>query len=587
MNFIKYTLATILGLIITLILFIFITIGIISSSTSSDPVVVKKHSILKLEMPKIIKERQPVNPFSQFSFGDDIDAIQGLNSIKNSIQVAIKDNNIEGIYFDAGIEIDAGMATIEEIRNELITFRKSGKFIVAYGENYSQKAYYLATAADKIYLNPMGIVDFKGINGSVIFFKNALDKLNIEVQIIRGPDNKFKSAVEPFMYDKMSEANKEQTSVFLGSIWNDILAKISESRNIPVIELQNYADKLSGYDAQNALKSNLIDSLFYWDQVEKDLKSRVKYGNTKDLDFISIAKYQQTVNPKNRKEKNKIAIVYACGEIQSGEGDDETIGSDRIAKAIKKAREDSAVKAIVFRVNSPGGSAQASEIIYRELALTKGIKPIVVSMGDYAASGGYYISCLADKIYAQPNTLTGSIGVFGMIPNIQKLVNEKLGITFDGIKTAENADIYSITKPLTSYQYETIRGMINSIYSTFISHVAEGRKLTTDYVDSIGQGRVWSGVDAVKNGLVDELGGIDLAIEEAAKLAKIENYKTTELPLMKNPFEQIIKQLNGEVSISQILNVNYSKYTEIFNFFNNLEKRDKIQARLPFIIEIN
>jgi protease IV len=586
-NFLKYTLASIIGTILTFVIIFFIFVGIISVSTQKEPVMVKDNSILKLNLTKLVQERQPVNPFSQFSFSDDGDVVLGLNSIKASIKSAKNDPKIKGIYIDANVFLDGGMATIEEIRNELLNFKTSGKFIIAYGENFSQKAYYLASVADKIYLSPMGIIDFKGINGQVTFFKNALEKLEIDVQIIRGPDNKFKSAVEPFMNDKMSEANKEQTSVFLGSIWDNILSNISVSRKISKEKLQYAADKLLAYDATSALQAGLIDGNKYWDEVEEELKTLTKTNKSDDINFINLGKYEQTVKSLNRKSKNKIAIIYANGEIQSGEGDDQTMGSDRIAKAIKDARNDSSIKAIVFRINSPGGSAQASEIIYRELELTKGVKPIVVSMGDYAASGGYYIACNADKIYAQPTTLTGSIGVFGMIPNFQKLVNNKLGITFDGIKTAENADIYSLIKPITPYQSEVIHKMINNIYSTFLQHVADGRKMTTSQVDSIGQGRVWSGIDALKIGLVDELGGIDEAILYAADLANITDYKTTELPIQKNPLDELIKQLNGEISMDKIVIKKLGVYGEYFNFISNLDKKDQIQARLPFLISIN
>lgn len=584
-NFFKYTFASILGTILTFVIIFFIFIGIIAVSTQPEPVVIKDNSIIKFDLTKIIQERQPVNPFAQFNFGED-DVIQGLNEIKKSLKAAKSDDKINGIYIDAGIFVGGGLATLEEVRDALIDFKSSGKYIIAYGENFNQKSYYVASIADKIYLNPMGIVDFKGLNAQVSFFKNALEKLEVDVQIIRGPGNKFKSAVEPFMYDKMSEANKEQTSIFLGSIWNNLLSNISKSRNISTENLQTIADELTAYDSKGALSSGLVDGLKYWDEVENELKSLNKTKDAKKLNFITLAKYNKTVKPENRKEENKIAIIYANGEIQGGKGNDEIIGSDRIAEAIRTARQDSSIKAIVFRINSPGGSAQASEIIYRELILTKGVKPIVVSMGDYAASGGYYIACMADKIYAQPNTLTGSIGVFGMVPNIQKLVNNKLGITFDGVKTAENADVYTLTQPLTSYQTEVIRNMINNIYSTFIQHVADGRNMTTVEVDSIGQGRVWSGTDAIKIGLVDELGGIDSAVAFAAKLANLTSYKMKELPALENPFEDLINKLNDQTKIESVLTAKMGIYGEYFNFFSNLDKKDNIQARLPYFISI-
>ena len=585
LKFLKYLLATILGTFLTFFIIFFIIIGIASASRSKDPIIVKNNSILKISLTKLIQERQPLNPLAKFGITTD-EGIQGLNKIKASIKAAKNDTKIKGIYLDAGTFTGGGLATIEEIRNALIDFKTSGKFVVSYGENYNQKAYYLSTAANKIYLNPMGLVDFKGLYAQVMFFKNAMNKLDIEMQIIRGPGNKFKSAVEPFLLDHMSEANKEQTEVFIGSIWKNLLNKISESRKIPSETLQEIANELITYDATAAKKAGMVDDNFYWHQVESKLKEFTKIDETKKLNFISLADYSQTVRKINRKAKKKIAIIYASGTIESGEGDDQTIGSDRIVKAIRKARKDSSIVAIVLRVNSPGGSAQASEVIFQELMLTKNIKPLVVSMGDLAASGGYYISCLADKIYAQPNTITGSIGVFGMIPNIHNFVTNKLGITFDGVKTAHNADIITSIEPLTPFQTEVIRHSIDNIYKTFIGHVAEGRNMTTEAVDSIGQGRVWSGTDALKIGLVDELGGIDKAITTAAELANTTNYKIVELPTLTNPLDKLLKQIGSKTSIEAAVKDNLGAYAKYYEFFRTLNTSDLYQARLPYIIDI-
>jgi len=585
LKFLKYLLATILGTFLTFFIIFFIIIGIASASRSKDPIIVKNNSILKISLTKLIQERQPLNPLAKFGITTD-EGIQGLNKIKASIKAAKNDTKIKGIYLDAGTFTGGGLATIDEIRNALIDFKTSGKFVVTYGENYNQKAYYLSTAANKIYLNPLRLVDFKGLYAQVMFFKNAMNKLDIEMQIIRGPGNKFKSAVEPFLLDHMSEANKEQTEVFIGSIWKNLLNKISESRKIPSETLQEIANELITYDATAAKKAGMVDDNFYWHQVESKLKEFTKIDETKKLNFISLADYSQTVRKINRKAKKKIAIIYASGTIESGEGDDQTIGSDRIVKAIRKARKDSSIVAIVLRVNSPGGSAQASEVIFQELMLTKNIKPLVVSMGDLAASGGYYISCLADKIYAQPNTITGSIGVFGMIPNIHNFVTNKLGITFDGVKTAHNADIITSIEPLTPFQTEVIRHSIDNIYKTFIGHVAEGRNMTTEAVDSIGQGRVWSGTDALKIGLVDELGGIDKAITTAAELANTTNYKIVELPTLTNPLDKLLKQIGSKTSIEAAVKDNLGAYAKYYEFFRTLNTSDLYQARLPYIIDI-
>ena len=584
-SFFKYTFASVLGTFITLAIIFYLLLGIALSVSEKEPVTVKSNSILKISLSKPITEREPINPLSEFGLGDN-NYIQGLNSVLASIKQAKEDPNIKGIYLDAGIIAGGGLATLEEIRNALLDFKKSGKFIISYAENYSQKAYYVASVSDKIYINPMGIIDFKGLYAQIAFFKNALDKLDIQMQIIRGPGNKFKSAVEPFILDRMSEANKEQTSVFLSSLWENMLTNISKSRNISVKKLQQIADNLTTYDTDAAFKNGIVDGLKYLNEVNEELKILTKTPKNKELTFINIGEYQQTLKIQNRKSKNKIALIYASGEIVSGEGDDETIGSDRLAAAISDARKDISIKAIVLRVNSPGGSALASEIIYHELILAKAVKPVVISMGDYAASGGYYISCMANKIFAQPNTITGSIGVFGMIPNIKNFVNNKLGITFDGVKTGENADMSSIVKPLSEFQTETIRNAIDHIYNTFIGHVADGRNLSKNIVDSMAQGRVWSGTDAKKLGLVDELGNIDNAIAMAAKLAKLENYRITELPKQKTIIEEILRNLNSQTSAILYLKNNFGVYGQYINYLKTIDQKDNYQARIPYIIDI-
>lgn len=585
-SFLKYTLASIFGLLITFLIVFFVGIGMIASSTSKEPIKVKPNSILKIDLSKPILERQPVDPFADFNFGEMSEALQGLDVILASIEKAKTDDNIKGIYLDGGLLLGGGIASLDEIRNALEDFKGSGKFIITYAENYTQKAFYLSSVADAVYLNPMGLVDFKGLYAELSFFKNAMEKLEVEMQIIRGPGNKFKSAVEPFMLDHISEANQLQTQTFLGSIWNSLKEKVSKSRNINSDELQKYADNLTSYDAKGALNAGLVDGLLYWDQAQDSLKNLVGAESIDDIQFISLAKYQQTLRIKNRKAKDKIAIIYAQGEIQGGEGDDQTIGSERIAKAIRSARQDSSIKAIVLRVNSPGGSALASEVMYRELILTKKTKPIVVSMGDYAASGGYYISCMADKIYAQPTTITGSIGVFGMIPNFQKFMNNKIGINFDGVKTGANADIASVMKPLSPFQTEVIRNSVDHIYRQFIGHVAEGRKMSVEAVDAIGQGRVWSGADAKELGLVDELGNIKDAVAAAAQLAKLETYKIKDLPKKTNPLEVFVKQFEKSTSVSEQLKSELGVYGAYLDYFSKNEMRDQYQARLPFFMVI-
>ena len=587
-NFIKYTAASILGTIITFfVAFLFFIIIISIASAGSEKVVtVKENSVLKLEFGKAIVERQPpVSPLVKFGIGDE-DKLVGMDRIFQVLNAAKEDDKIKGIYIDTRKIPGGGIASYEALRNALLDFKSSGKFIYAYGEYYSQKDYYIASVANKMVLNPVGAVDFKGLAAQIMFFKKAMEKLDIEMQIIRGPNNKFKSAVEPFMYDQMSEANKEQTNKFLSSIWESMLGDIADSRNLSVEQLQVIADSLWSAEPNMAKSVGLVDMVGYQDQFKAELMKELNITEEKDYNEINLGDYATTVKKvDNVKEKRRVAVIYAVGEIVSGEGNDEIIGSDRIAKAVKKARQDSSVKAIVLRVNSPGGSALASEVMWRELVLAKAEKPIVVSMGNYAASGGYYIACMADKIYAEPTTITGSIGVFGMIPNLKNFLNDRLGITFDGVSTNANSAMGGIAEPLTPFQQKVIQNSVVDIYTAFITHVAEGRNMTTEQVDAIGQGRVWSGVDAVKIGLVDELGGLEMAIEEAAKLAKIDGYRVKNMPEMKDPIEEMIKQMGGSVKASVIedeLGVSYKYY----EYLKRMQAMEGFQTRLPYFIDI-
>jgi protease-4 len=586
-NFIKYTFASMLGTLITFFVALFIIIGIVSALSAGEEkvVTVKDNSVLKLNIGKSLTERQPANPLAKYGIGTD-DALVGMDRIFQVLKAAKEDDNIKGIYIDTRKLPGGGIASYEALRKALLDFKSDGKFIYAYGEFYSQKDYYIASVADKVVVNPVGAVDFKGLAAQIMFFKKAMEKLDIEMQIIRGPNNKFKSAVEPFMYDQMSEANKEQTTIFLSSIWESMLADISKSRNLPVAKLQTIADSLWSANAEKAKSIGLVDMVAYEDQFKSELMKKLNVTDVENYNEISLTDYATTVHKAaNIKEKKKIAVIYAVGEIVSGEGDDNIIGSDRIAKAVRKARQDSSIKAIVLRVNSPGGSALASEVMWRELVLAKEVKPIVVSMGNYAASGGYYISCMANKIIAEPTTITGSIGVFGMIPNLKNFLNDRLGITFDGVSTNANSAMGGVAQPLTPFQQKVIQNSVVDIYTAFITHVAEGRNMTVEQVDGIGQGRVWSGVDAVKIGLVDELGGLDKAISEAAKLANIEEYRVVNRPELKDPIEEMVKKMGGSVKASIIedeLGVSYKYY----EYIKKIQTMEGFQTRLPYFIEI-
>lgn len=589
-QFFKFMFASMLGTFLTLAIAFFLFIGIIVSIvsfSSKEEVKLSGNTVLHIKLDGMINDRSFNNPIEGFDFNKMKNKYEpGLNDILSNLKKAKTDPNIKGIYLDLS-DIPAGISLLDEIRNGLIDFKKSGKFIYSYSEMYSQKAYYLASVSDKIFLNKEGGIDFHGLGAEIMFFKGLLQKLDIDVQIIR--HGKFKSAVEPFMLDKMSDANREQTRLFIGSIWNHIVKNISESRKIDIAQLQNIADGLLVQTAEDALNYKFVDQLVYKDEMIDALKAKTGIEAKNDLQFVTLSKYKdvQTEDSKIKFSKNKIAIVYAVGAIEGGEGDDLTIGSERISEAIRQARSDENVKAIVLRVNSPGGDALASEVIWREVILAKKVKPVIVSMGDYAASGGYYIACAANKIIASPTTITGSIGVFGMIPNLQKLFNNKLGITIDTVMTNKNAVSISGTRPLSSYQEKVIQNQIERIYSTFIGHVAEGRKMTTAQVDSIGQGRVWSGFDAKRIGLVDDFGGMEKAVEEAVKLAKLTEYKVIEYPVQKEFFQQLIQSLSGENTSTKILQ---KELGENYIFYKNLKSITSmkgIQARIPYIIEMN
>jgi protease-4 len=587
-QFFKTVFASFIGTLLASFIFIFIIIGIIGAvaalSGTDKEVEVKENSILVMKFDGPITDRSSKNPFQNLGAIFSKEEAIGLDDILNNIEKAKEDENIKGIYIEI-TSVPAGIAMVEEIRTKLLEFKNTGKFILAYSEYYSQKAYYLASVADKIYLNPQGAIEFKGLSAELMFFKNALAKLEVEPQIIR--HGKFKSAIEPFILDKMSDENREQTMTYMSAIWNHTVEGISKSRNISKEELNKIADEMLLQKAEDAVKYKLADQLAYKDEILEILKEKTEAKAVDKINSVSIADY--TFAKENKKKeftKDKIAVIYAVGEIDSGEGDDEKIGSERISKAIREARLDDKVKAIVLRVNSPGGSALASEVMWREVVLAKQAKPVIVSMGNVAASGGYYISCAADTIVAEPNTITGSIGVFGVLFNAQGFMNNKLGVTIDTVKTNLHADIGSIYRPLTASERDIIQKSVEHVYDVFITRVAESRKLTKEQVDEIGQGRVWSGVDAKRIGLVDVLGGLETAIEIAAQKAGLENYKLVSLPKQKNPIDELFsKGTSGveEAMIKHFLGENAKYYMTL----DRLKRYSGIQARMPYEIEIH
>lgn len=585
-------LGSFLGVLIAFIIGGFILAAIITGAVSglfkekNKTEQVSDNAILHIKFDKKILERSSKNPFENFSLSSlSSEKPLGLNDVLANIDHAKADSKIKGIYLDLS-SVPSGIATIEEVRVALLDFKKSKKFIVSYGETYTQGAYYLASVSDKIFLNPAGAIEWKGLSAQIMFYKGLLDKLEVTAQIFR--HGKFKSAIEPFDLDKMSLANRMQTIAYVGSIWNHIVDGVSAQRNITAGELNAIASDLKLQTAADAKKFKFADELLYKDEVYAALNKLSGKKEADKTNLVSIESYNKTPRPYKAGEamvKNKIAVIYAVGEIGGGEGDDNTIGSERISKSIREARLDSNVKAIVLRVNSPGGSALASDVIWRETILAKKAKPFIVSMGDVAASGGYYIACSADRIFAQPNTITGSIGVFGLLPNLQKLLNNKLGVTIDTVKTNRHSDMGSLYRPVSPEEGKYILDGIQHVYNEFITKVGAGRRMDTASVDSIGQGRVWSGADAIAKGLVDELGGIHDAILYAAKQAKLEKYKIISLPKQKDAFSALFSDIEESEQSRVMQNILGDRY-EQYRSLRALIQCKGIQARIPYDVEL-
>ncbi len=587
-KFFRSLLFTVLGSIFTslfIILIVFIVIASIASSNEKH-VKIKENTLLTIDLNKVVKDRTIFNPLSEL-VGDSPfkESAIGLNLILKNIEKASKDENINGIYLECGSPL-TGYATLSEIRDALVKFKESGKFITAFAPDYSQKGYYVASVANDIFMPPHGMLDFKGLSAQRTFFKGALEKLGVEVQIFK--HGKFKSAVEPFILDKMSDPAKEQTIAYTSSIWNNVVNDISSTKNISIEELNRLADEGTMFKSNETfVESGLLSGLKYKDEVIAKLKEQTNTKESDDIEQVTLTDYDYVYLPKETKGliKDKIAVIYAEGEIDGS--DDNGIQSEDLSKTIRKARKDSSIKAVVLRINSPGGSGSGSDIIWREVKLCKETKPVIVSMGDVAASGGYYIACAADTIVANPTTITGSIGVFGMIPNTQKLMNQKLGITFDGVKTNKFSDLPSITRPFTNDEKEIFQTYVNEFYKVFIGRCADGRSTTKDKIDEIGQGRVWSGENATNINLVDVMGGLNTAIEIAKQKAGLETYRIKEMPEIElSPLEQVLKDMQTETKAyvaKTFLGINL-KEVELINKIKEIEP---IQARLPYDIEIN
>jgi protease-4 len=585
-KFLKYFLAVIVGSMVSAFFFlmgIVIFVSILASSTSQE-VQVADNSILVLDINGPIIERASDDPFEQIiaELSGQVSPA-GLNKILASIKKAKDDERIKGIYIESGM-VMAGYATIEEIRNALIDFRESGKFVHSYAPVYTQAAYYMASAGDKIYLNPTGMLDFQGLSASYTFYKGTLEKLGIEMQIFK--HGEFKSAVEPFILEKLSDAARHQSEVYLNSIWNHILAKVADSRSLNIDALNQTASQAPVLMEDSLLlASGLIDGFMYKDEVINELKSLTGIEEKDDLNAINVGNYSSVYLPGKKKglEKNKIAVIYAEGAIDGSSSGG--IQSKDLSRTIREARRDSSIKAVVLRINSPGGSGLGSEIIWREVKLTKEVKPVIVSMGDLAASGGYYIACAADSIVAHPSTLTGSIGVFGMIPNTEDLL-KKIGVTTDRVKTNQFADFPVLDRPFTADEKQLMQGYIERFYGIFLKRCADGRQTTVEAIDEVGEGRVWSGDNALAINLVDKLGGIDDAIAIAAGMAELESYRLVELPEVLTPIEQIMKSMSENAS-ARIGNLLLGEQYQILKTINDLQTAHPVQARMPFDIQLN
>ena len=580
LKFLKYVLATIVGLLIFSFISILILLGIAASAASDDEVKVAEGSVLELKLDKKIVERDPKNPLAElgFSFGS-FSSSDGLDQIKAAIRRAKKDDNIKGIFLNMTF-VDAGMGKLEEIRNELIDFKKSGKFVVAYSDLSMEKAYYVASVADRIYLNPMGTMEFNGMSSEMFFFKKLLDKLNIEAQIFKV--GTYKSAVEPFFLEKASEANREQLNSFLNSINNYQLQNIAKARNLDVAELKNVQDNLLVRTPEDAKRFKLITHIGYYDEAISFMKEKAGKEEKDKLELVKLSKYKKVKDKDGSTSKNRIAVIYAEGDIVDGEGDDDNIGGRKYANAIRDARMDDNVKAVVLRISSPGGSALASDIMWREIQLTKKVKPVIASMSDVAASGGYYMAMGCDTIVAHPNTITGSIGVFGVIPNIQGFLNEKMGITVDHVSTGKFSESPTITRPMTAEEKQIVQNQINKIYETFTSKAAQGRGMTQDKLKEYASGRVWSGTEAKQRNLVDVHGGLETAIAIAAKKAGVEDdFRIKELPAHKSLFDELFKDFGAQAK-EQAIKAELGELYPYYKLYKKVETLQGAQARMPY-----
>ena len=582
-QFFKTVLAVIVGFLLFTVFGFFMLLAIVASASKEKKVEISANSILFLDLNYELKEQTKDGELDVTDLSSIAKKSYGLTDVTKAIAKAKTDKNVKGIYLPLGAYSN-GMASTEVLRDALLDFKKSGKFVISYGDIATQKSYYLASVSDKIYMNPKGFIELAGFGTRLTFYKGLLDKIGVEVQAFhRG---KFKSAFEPFVRTDISDENRQQVTELLGDVYGHFLDEVSKSRNIDRANLNTYIDSLMVQNPRDAYNLKIIDGLKYYDEVLAELAEKAGIAKEGKVNFIKMKDYAETINSSLEILSGaQIAVVYAQGNIVDGQGSDDNIGGDKFAAIIRKLRTDDAVKAIVLRINSGGGSALASEIMWREVELAKKKKPIVVSFGDVAASGGYYIACPGNRIFAQPNTITGSIGVFGLIPNAQGLFADKLGITFDEVKITKHSVTNLGVKPLDDFESKVVQRNVDSTYETFLNRVATGRLQSFEDIENKAEGRVWSGAQAIKIGLVDELGGLNDAIKYAANLAKIKDYKVSEYPKEKALMEKLLDGFNDNQE-TKILEKEFgTQYKEIMQLKDLIQSRS-IQARMPYIMEI-
>ncbi|RPD45341.1 signal peptide peptidase SppA [Hymenobacter sediminis] len=584
-QFFKYVLATLTGLVLFALVGVVLLVALIAAAASSDKeVTVASNSVLELKLDKPIGEREFNNPFSGFTGGQSSSI--GLDELKAAIRRAKEDGDIKGIFLNLEL-VQGGMASMEEIRNALLDFKKSGKFVVSYTDAQSEKSYYLASVADKIYLNPQGTLEFNGLSSETMYYKNLFDKLGVQAQIFRV--GSFKSAVEPYFRTNMSDSARLQTSSFLNSMNNAMLAEVAAARKIAPARLKVISDSMLVHNADDAKRLGLVTDLGYYDQATDYMKGKLGVEKDDKLSLIELSDYEKAddEDEEGSTSGNRIAVVYAEGDIVTGKGGNESIGSTRFAEAIRKARLDKKVKAVVLRINSPGGSSLASDIIYREVMLTKKVKPVIASMSDVAASGGYFIAMGCDTIVAHPTTITGSIGVFGVLPNIEPFLRDKIGVTTDRVTTGKFSDFPTITRALTPFEQSQFQAEINRIYADFTTKAAQGRRMPVERLRRLASGRVWSGTEAKARGLVDVLGSYDDALRIAARRANLKegDYRIQKLPRQKSFAENLFSSFSEEAKLRMVREEMGPMYP-MYQQYKKLSEMKGAQMRMPFEVNV-